>query len=148
MDPRREKIVALARAQLGARWRHQGRDPRTGLDCAGLVIWVGWEAGLVPPDFDFQGYRRVPDGTSLGRALTTHAVQRPWPNWEPGDIVLLKDIATVWPCHMGLLADRPRSEYPNLIHSYAKGKRRIVEVRFDEMWQSRMVGLYHYKGLE
>lgn len=147
MDPRREKIVETARALVGGPWRHQGRSPETGLDCAGLVIWVGWELGLVPHDFDFRGYRREPDGRTLAQALALHAVQKQWPNWEPGDIVLLRDISTRWPCHMGILAVRPKSEYPNLIHSWAKMKRRIIEVRFDEEWQSRMVGLYRYKGL-
>ena len=147
MDARREKIVEVARGLIDTRWRHQGRDPEKGLDCVGLVIWVGWELGLVPRDFDFGGYRRQPDGKALARALGQQAVEKSWTDREPGDIVLLRDISTVWPCHMGLLATRPGSQYPTLIHSWAKIRRRVVEVRFDEEWQSRMVGLYSYKEL-
>jgi cell wall-associated NlpC family hydrolase len=34
------------------RWVHHGRDPRTGLDCVGLVIWVYRQCGIDLSDLD------------------------------------------------------------------------------------------------
>lgn len=143
----REEIVRLARSTLGTRWLHQGRNPESGLDCAGLIIWVGWEAGYLPRDFDVRGYRREPDGRTLLEALTTHARPRAWADWQPGDFVLLRDLTTIWPCHLGFLAEREGCAEPNLIHCWARQHRRCVEVRFDPDWMSRLVNLYSFSGL-
>lgn len=35
---------------IGAPWRLLGRDPKTGLDCLGMVLWLYGEAGIVLPD--------------------------------------------------------------------------------------------------
>lgn len=143
----REKIVEAVCSTEGIRWRHQGRSPQTGFDCAGLIIWVGWTTGHLPRDFDIQGYRREPDGRTLAGILASHAEARPWPDWQPGDFVLLRDISTVWPCHLGFLIERHGSEYPNLIHCWARLHKKVVTVRFDEKWQEKMVGLYCFKGV-
>ncbi len=144
----REEIVELVRSTLGTRWRHQGRDPALGLDCAGLVIWVGWESGYLPREFDVQGYRRIPDGRTLHAALTDHAQLRTWPHWRPGDFVLLRDIATTWPCHLGFLVPRAGSEEPNMVHCWARQHKRCVEARFDTSWQEKMVSLYSFVGID
>jgi len=33
-------LISLAEREPPVRWRHQGRDPDTGLDCIGLVRWA------------------------------------------------------------------------------------------------------------
>lgn len=144
----REKIVGLARSTLGTRWRHQGRNPATGLDCAGLIVWVGWESGHLSRDFDVQGYRRIPDGRTLQAALEMHAQSRRWPYWQPGDFVLLRDIGTTWPCHLGFLVARPNSDEPNMIHCWARLHKCCVEVRFEESWQKKMVSLHSFIGVD
>lgn len=150
MDPAREKIVAMARGLVADKvcWRHQGRDPRTGLDCAGLILYVGWETELLDRSVDVQGYQRMPDGRTLASVLAANARQKCLDDWLPGDFVLLRDINTLWPYHLGFLVDRPGADWPNLIHSWAKMRRRVVEVGFDESWSARMVNVYSYRGLE
>lgn len=148
LSAERERVVERARSTLGTPWRHQGRDPVTGLDCAGLIIWVGWETGYLPRSFDVRGYRRMPDGCTLRRALAEQAEQKPWPQWKPGDFVLLRDITTSWPCHLGFLVERVGSEEPNMIHCWARLQRRCVEVRFDTSWIERMTGLYVFRGID
>src|SRR5438067_1728424 len=36
----RDSIVQVARAQLGARYKHGGQNPQRGFDCSGLVKYV------------------------------------------------------------------------------------------------------------
>jgi cell wall-associated NlpC family hydrolase len=36
----RDSIVALARAQIGTRYRHGGETPQRGFDCSGLIQYV------------------------------------------------------------------------------------------------------------
>jgi len=48
----RAEVVAIARSLLVKRvkFRPYGRSPEYGLDCLGVVIWTGREAGLLPPE--------------------------------------------------------------------------------------------------
>lgn len=39
-DAQRHEFIRRARSCVGVRFRHQGRDPKTGLDCAGLAAWA------------------------------------------------------------------------------------------------------------
>lgn len=48
-----QEVVARARALVGSRFRPQGRDPATGLDCVGLVL----RAFEIPADKVRQNYR-------------------------------------------------------------------------------------------
>jgi cell wall-associated NlpC family hydrolase len=51
---RAARIVAAARATIGARFRPHGRDPALGLDCVGVAAWAlaagGWR-GRVPAGY-------------------------------------------------------------------------------------------------
>jgi cell wall-associated NlpC family hydrolase len=52
------RVVAAARAAVGARFRLHGRDPATGLDCVGLAAWAlraGGFAGKVPDGYALRG---------------------------------------------------------------------------------------------
>lgn len=48
------RVVAAARATIGARFRAHGRDPAFGLDCVGVAAWAlaagGWR-GRVPAGY-------------------------------------------------------------------------------------------------
>lgn len=147
MTAERERIVAEARTWIDVRWRHQGRSRAAGIDCAGLIICVGRALGYLPPDFDVRGYKREPDGRTLADLLSANAAQKTLADWQPGDFVLLRDISTVWPCHMGFLADRRGSAEPNLIHSWARVHRKCVEVRLDQDWIDRIDGVYSFHGV-
>jgi cell wall-associated NlpC family hydrolase len=61
----RSAIVTAARSWLGTPYRHQHRERGVGVDCAGLVIGVARQLGIVPADFDVNGYSRQPDGSLL-----------------------------------------------------------------------------------
>ena len=142
----RQQIVKLARSMLGTRWRHQGRDPVHGIDCGGVIVWVGWERGYIPREWDVTRYGRAPDGRSLAQALSVYAIPKDWADWKPGDIVLLRQLRGNWPTHMGILTDHGGTPY--MIHSLVTHPaRRVVETVFAGFWRSAMVGVYMYKGV-
>ena len=45
----RDSIVALARAQIGTRYRHGGETPQRGFDCSGLIQYVMARFSMVLP---------------------------------------------------------------------------------------------------
>lgn len=50
------EVVQRARALVGAPFRPQGRDPREGIDCVGLVLWVfGIPCSEVRRDYSLHG---------------------------------------------------------------------------------------------
>jgi hypothetical protein len=50
----RELIVRTARGLLRPRvvFRPYGRDPKYGMDCLGVVVWVGKQCGYVAADYE------------------------------------------------------------------------------------------------
>ena len=59
----RELIVTTARRLLKPRvkFRPYGRDPEYGLDCIGVVDWVGRQCGLLPADLTIPPYAYPPE---------------------------------------------------------------------------------------
>lgn len=140
------RVVRAARAWLGRPWAHQGRDPVVGVDCAGLVICVARELGLVDASFDVQGYGRVPDGSM--RALCArwmHEVHE----LELGAVALM----AVDPGadgeraaqHLGIVGDYRHGGH-SLIHASGIAGR-VIEHRV--MWTRamRLLGVYRLPGV-
>ena len=126
MTATRAQIVTAARSYLGTRYVHQGRNPATGLDCAGLLYAVCVAMGSPPERPVAAAYPRRPDGRTLIRELETHLVRIPAAEAGPGDVLLFAyrvhpvGLATTDPTHLGILGDG------GLIHaSNARG--RVVE---------------------
>jgi cell wall-associated NlpC family hydrolase len=120
----RADVVAEARAWLGTPWMHQQRRRGVAVDCAGLVIGVARALGLVAPDFDVQGYVRVPDGSLLQRcgqfmARTSQGAM------QPGDVLVVAIDGD--PCHMGIIGDY-RHGGLSLIHAATRAGR-VIEHR-------------------
>lgn len=66
---RKQANVERARAMVGCKFRPQGRDPATGLDCVGLVL----AAFAIPPGGLRRDYRlRGDHGDELKRAILVH----------------------------------------------------------------------------
>jgi cell wall-associated NlpC family hydrolase len=130
----RQQIVDEARAHLGCRWIHQGRS-RAGVDCVGLVIRVAHALGL--STFDTADYSRQPDPVRMRALLAEHMVPISRP--RIGDVLLMRFEHE--PQHVAIVSDI------GIIHAYAQA-RRVVEHRLDDIWQSRIVGAYQFKGIE
>ncbi len=71
-----EDISAIARKQLGVRYRRGGISPRSGFDCSGFVYWVFAEHGVQLPR------------TSVQQSDAGHAVAKS--DLLPGDILIFR----------------------------------------------------------
>lgn len=110
------RIVAAARAAVGARFRLHGREPETGLDCVGLAAWAlraGGFAGAVP-----SGYRlRSGNAERVAALLDAGGLVRV-ADALPGDLVL----AASGPGQLHLVI----ATEDGFVHADA-GLRRVVE---------------------
>ena len=73
----RELIVTTARSLLQPRVRFKpyGRNPKYGLDCIGVVEWVGKQVGCVEADFKLPRYS-FPPQQEIFELFDTYAVRR------------------------------------------------------------------------
>lgn len=107
---------------VGARFRLQGKDPATGLDCVGLV-WAAYAAAGVqlmrPGDYPLRGWARarVEAGLAAAGFLPVGDVAR------VGDVALIAFAAGQF--HLGLIGSG------SLVHAHA-GLRRVVETVLDD----------------
>lgn len=138
----REDVVAAARQHIGTPWVHQGRLPGVALDCAGLVIMVARELGLVAPDFDINGYARWPDGTMV--EWCDRYMQR-IADIELGAVLVLA--TTDEPQHVGIVGDYLHGGW-SLIHASNTGKpARCIETRLMFARNAQQRGVYRLPGV-
>jgi cell wall-associated NlpC family hydrolase len=120
----RAEVVAEAYTWLTTPWVHQHRTKGVAVDCAGLVIGVARELGLVAPDFDFQGYGRQPDGTLLA-VCDKFMTRIPRDQMGPGDVLV--GAVENDPQHMGILVSYRHGGLA-LVHASSTA-RKVVETR-------------------
>lgn len=138
----REQIVTTARSHLGAKWEHQARRADA-MDCAGLIVLVGLECGLIEDGFvDFTNYRRSPDGDKFKNMFDTYAEPTVWRKAKSGDIAIFG-----WGrygFHCGILVFKDNQ--PWLIHSFADvGK--VIEQPLTDSLLKLLKHVYTYKGI-
>ena len=132
----RPAIVAAARSWLGTPFHHQGRVKGVGVDCAGLILGVAAELGIVLGDL--KGYGRQPDGEELlltcrrqGHEIAPRAAL-------PGDVYLIALQGR--PQHLAFATDR------GIIHALAQ-QRRVVEHRLDLYWAATIAAAFVLPGV-
>ncbi len=146
-------VVVEARKLVGrddrnrpiVKFKHQGRDPKTGIDCAGVIIYVLKVLGYI--DFDYTAYERYPDGRTVRALMEEHLVQKPKAEAQPGDIVLLRQLDSRWPMHMGILTDGGQDGALGIIHSWSQ-RRGVIEQTLPPLWSFKTVACYELKGIE
>lgn len=89
----REQFVsdALALTKLNIPWRHQGRDPLTGLDCIGMPRFLYRSQGLELPeelDREFRSYHHKPDGKKLLRVMREFFTEITRDELQPADLIV------------------------------------------------------------
>lgn len=141
----RAQIVEEARSWIGTRWQHQAAHKGVGTDCIGLIAGVAAACGIAESllwqnDPTRRGYTRRPDPSLLREACERYLDPIALDAAQPGDVLLFR--FTGEPSHFGILSGR---DY--VIHAYAQA-RQVVENRLDELWRSRLVGGYCFRGLD
>lgn len=111
-------LIAACRSFMGVRFRHQGRNPEIGLDCAGML-----GAGLrkIGRTFlDVKGYGREPHKNGLRAALVSNlGPPIAMADMRPGDVPLMRFDGE--PRHVGVLTDL--GGRLGLIHVHSENKR-------------------------
>jgi cell wall-associated NlpC family hydrolase len=131
-------LIAAARALMGTKFRHQGRNPATGLDCIGLFIVAGQRAGLLPPEFERTDYARTPSDL-LEQRLRVHCelLERP----EPGALAAIR-----WPGDRRAAHVAICTEGGNLLHCYSDAGE-VVEHGHRAQWLRWTTSVWWPRGL-
>ncbi|MBX3380099.1 MAG: C40 family peptidase [Phycisphaeraceae bacterium] len=124
-------IILAARACVGAKFRHQGRDPRTGIDCVGLIAHVARSLGL--PIVDRVDYGKQPDGRLIEH-LESAGLVRIDRDPAPGDVMVFAYNAPDVPEHVAI-----RTDY-GMVHSFAV-PRKVVETVYADPWPARLLAV-------
>ena len=165
------RVVAEARRWIDTPYHHQARLRGVGCDCAGLIIGVGLECGVL--DFsesrfrEFAGYARTPNPRQMRRALEAFLVPVPEKVAGDGDIMWLEWRADL-PMHLAIcstLNDVPAQALaadlnreagvrrydvtlgrPAMIHATGEVGR-VVEHGFEGEWPGRLNSFWRYPGV-
>lgn len=130
------KIAAAAIDMVGTPFRHQGRKPRSGLDCAGVVLCSVWSAGCDVPEC--LGYGPIPKTDVLLTELAArlHRVHRD--DCEPGDIILFEYRPNL-PMHFAVLVGQEQ-----IVHAHSVTGC-VVQHRMTQAWTSRIHSIWRVK---
>jgi len=141
----RADIVNVARGYVGTPWHHRARLPGVGLDCAGVLICVCRELGIVAPDFDVPEYSITPDGSMLEwcdrymRRITKAEMQA-------GDAIVL--ITDKDPQHLAVLGDYRGGDQFSIIHGTNDRRyMRVIEMRLMFSRDQRFAAAYALPGM-
>ena len=121
VDELAARAFVAARSMVGVRFRPQGYDPATGLDCVGLV-WAAYAAAgrelVRPGGYPLRGWSRERVEAALVAAGFAPVVGQ----LGMGDVLLIALAAGQY--HLGLLGSA------TFVHAHA-GLRRVVETPVD-----------------
>lgn len=133
-----DDILAAARAAIGTPFQHQGRAAGKALDCAGLIVHVARDIGA--EYVDTAGYSRLPSHGLLQAALERQPCLMPVSiaDRQPGDVLLMRFKNE--PQHLAICAGE------TIIHSYSTVGQ-VCEHRLSDVWVSRIVSVYRFRGL-
>ena len=67
----REQFINEARKYIGTSFAHQGRNPKFGIDCGGLILIIAQSLNLTA--LEYLGYADFPNNGKFERLLTEHA---------------------------------------------------------------------------
>lgn len=131
-----DDIVSEARKHLGVPFRHQGRNPASGLDCIGLAVRVISDLGFSISDIT--NYEREPNPVMMGAAIEPYLSRIDHRNIKPGCILWMKFIRE--PMHVAIVTDI------GMIHAYGTIGR-VVEHSIDSKWKKRIHLAYRINGV-
>jgi cell wall-associated NlpC family hydrolase len=137
------RLDLAARAYLGTPFLHQGRDPRVGIDCVGLVSLAVRDCGLIHLlGHDFTAYARDPANGALQAKLRA-AFGDPVCCLHVGDVVSIDFRGQTR--HVGVIGLMPDGR-PSLIHTY-RTPAKVIEHGLDAKWARRITGVHRVEAM-
>lgn len=138
----REALVAAAEECLGTPFLHQGRKPRVGLDCAGLLLAVAASVGIQQVDYPRRNYSRFPLlGDHLRAFVAGQTNPIPVEEARPGSIYLFWIHREGLPQHLGMHVA------PDLmIHAWSDAGA-VVQSHLGPYWSARITGVFDFRGV-
>jgi NlpC/P60 family putative phage cell wall peptidase len=130
-----DRMICAARACLGTPFHHQGRCPKVGLDCIGLIVVALRAVGS--PVRDRQDYSARPDGRTLVQALVDHGARKV-EAFTTGDVLVFR--YDHQPQHVALATSTT-----TMIHSFAPAGG-VVETSIGPYWRRRLLGIYRFEN--
>lgn len=122
VDTERDSLVALARAQVGSRYRYGGRGPEQGFDCSGLIQYVMSAFNL-----------RLPRTAAL-QAVIGQPVAQDTTRLRPGDLLTFGKGERV--THIGIYVGNGRYVHASSVAG------RVIESKLDRP-QSHLVRAWY-----
>jgi len=129
MHTRANDIISTAKDLVGVPYKHLGRS-RAGLDCAGLLIYLGHAYNLT--DKDTTAYSRRPNAEEFTKFMIQFGCTQIRVNeLEHGDILRINTGG--WPVHLGIyeIDEYERSWY---IHAYLPHRKVSRDPVTPEVW--------------
>lgn len=138
--PISQRIVAAARSYIGTPWRNMGRNA-AGLDCIGLILAVGHDAGVFT--YDPGSYGRETSLRETKRHFAKFCDTVPFTGREPGDFTIFVAPGWIKP-HASIIAHDSRGR-ETMIHALPTN-RKVIEDRLSADWLARLVAVYRVRG--
>lgn len=135
---------------LGTKYRHQGRDASTGVDCVGLLVEIARIIDYPFQVFDMESYRRTPQPSVLIGLLRQNMDEIPLEDVGVGDVYLMT-VGGRKPRHTGIkvsdVTDPARGVVPTMVHALNKpGLQRVVEQKISEYERGFVMG-FRIRGM-
>lgn len=133
LDP--DAIIAAARQCIGTPFRHQGRLPGEGIDCAGVALHIAAQIGV--RTFDVPGYGRTPVNGLLEQSMDAQpCLQRQaLADRQAGDLLLMRFASD--PQHIAICAGG------TIVHAYESAGQ-CCEHDLSSLWEGRIVRVYRF----
>lgn len=132
----RDEIKQAALSLRGVPFLHQGRDPKVGLDCVGLLVALGERLGYQNIE-DKEAYKRIPSASEIRKFLEKNLDEIPPSEVGVGDIFLMRMHGRK-PRHTSICIetrnDPLQNLYPSIIHANYDGVRLNMISDFPKAW--------------
>ncbi len=146
-----DRLVSCARDWIGTPYVHQHRTRGHAVDCVGLIIGAGLEAGVLPTWTEerwapFAAYGRAPNPAHMTKAIAEFLdpIDAYADEPQPDGSVAFMGWREHLPMHLAIMAtlDGRRT----MIHAFAHVGA-VVEHGFSAEWPGRVISWWSYPGI-
>lgn len=143
--PTRSNFIDALRAYVGTPFRHQGRNPKFGIDCLGLIVCGLRDIGIEVKDN--LNYGRRPVFKEMEAGLLEHSVIISMYDALPGDVLWIKWLRDPYPYHLAVVTKTSATNFPtNIIHADGEGPKCVTEHLIPGAWMGKISCTLRFKS--